>query len=137
MASFVYDKAVNAAWRGLIDLLTADIRFQVVNNTYVASKTTHEFFSSVGAGARVTGGFSPALAGKALTGLIFTATDPIFPSVDGAGTSPVAVVLLVWTGVDATSRLLLYADDVIAIRDPAGSQVTLLVNEGPDGIASL
>lgn len=137
MAKWLYDKAVNAAWRGLIDLTSADIRVQVVDIDYTPSQASDEFFSSVAAGARVSGGFSAAgLASKTLTGRVFDAADLTLPLV-GGGDDPVAIVLLVWTGVDATSRLLAYNNEVIAIRDPNGAQVVLVWDSGVNKIVSL
>ncbi|BCP02508.1 hypothetical protein [Mycobacterium intracellulare] len=108
MSNSTYAKARAAAYQGEINLLTADIRFAIVDGaSYTPNLSTHEFLSDIPSGAIV--GTSDLLTGKSISGGVFSTSPVTFSDSPGDPGSPVVAELLVCyidTGSDATSRLL-------------------------------
>ena len=112
MSNQIYPKYKEAAHGGQVNLATAVVKAVLVNlsgGTAYAYSATHEFLSSIPAGARIS--TSAAVTGKTLTNGEFNCSDPLFASVAAGADSPYeAVVFFVDTGNEATSRLICFVD---------------------------
>lgn len=86
---------------------TTDIRAQLLNANYIASRTTHEYFSQIPSGARVSDPVS--LTGKSVSGRTFDADNVEFPLV-AANNTVVAYVLYLNRDTEAESPLIAYFD---------------------------
>jgi hypothetical protein len=106
MANALYNKAKQAFTAAQINWPSDTIKAVVVDLADYTFAATHEFLSSVPAGARVT--TSPALASKTNTNGVCDAADVTLTAV--TGDSIEAVIVYVDTGSDATSRLLCFID---------------------------
>lgn len=119
-----------AEWRrGNLDWLNDDVRIVLVTSGYVASQS-HQFLSSVGAGARL--GTSGALAAKSVSSTTGACgANPITVTGITAGTIA-GYVLYKHTGVEATSTLLGYYNDVAFF--PMVSESDMLLAWDADGV---
>lgn len=107
MANVLYNQARVAFGTALIDLLSHDIRVLLVDTgAYTPNFNTDTFVSDI-PGAAIIARSDP-LAGKTFALGVFDASDITVPAV--FGTSVEVLVLYRDTGVDATSRLILYLD---------------------------
>lgn len=109
MANGLYAKGREGFLAGDISWRDDDIRVILIDTgTYTVDLATHQFLSSVAAGARIA--VSGALSGKTITDGVADATDPTFSAVSGATIE--AYLIYLHTGVDATARLIAYIDSV-------------------------
>jgi hypothetical protein len=131
MANALYPKSKAQYMKGAIDLSSSSLTIRAISidtaaYTYSAS---HEFLSDVAGGARIKK--SNPLTGKTvnLTTGAFDSDDPTMESV-GAGVDIDAIILYIDTGVDATSRLLMYQDSSISTVPftPDGSDIRIVVD---------
>lgn len=103
-----YDYGLNEYVKGNIRPLTDTIRVYLVKTaSYTVNLGSHQFLSSVAAGARIG---SYTLVNKTISGAALDNT------VDASVSNPLnatgdAVIFVKWTGSDATSILLAYTDD--------------------------
>lgn len=126
-----FEKTVRAAYTSRpMNLLAGNIVGQLVDTAlYTPDFANHEFLSSIPAGARLGAPF--VLTGKSLSATnVFDAADVVDHNFGGAlAASGEAIVLLESTGNDATSPLILWAD-----QDANGP---ISVPVGSPGLASL
>ncbi len=134
MANVLYNKwkealiqaSANSSLTGTVNALLIDA------GAYTFSQTD-EFLTSVPGGARI--GTAVALASKTFVNGVFDAADINFVAVPGP-TSVEALILYVSTGVDATSRLVLYVDTATGLPfTPSGVDQPVVWNAS--GIFSL
>jgi hypothetical protein len=135
VADLQYDKGREKFAGGEIAYHTDEIRVQLINTTnYTVSGATHEFYSSVGASARV--GSPVTLAGKTRTNGVLDANDVIFNSVTGSVVG--AWIMYKWTGTEATSPLIAYFDSTSGLPfTPNGGNVSLVFDNGPNKIMKI
>jgi hypothetical protein len=131
MSNALYPKAKAQYMKAAIDLSSSSLTVRAISvdtalYTYSAS---HEFLSDVAGGARIKK--TNPLTGKTvnLTTGAFDSDDPTMEAVPG-GVDIDAIILFIDTGVDATSRLLMYQDTGISTVPftPDGSDVRIVVN---------
>lgn len=132
MANRWYLPGLVAAEKQLVQWETADIRAILIDTgAYTVNTDTHEFLSSVPAGARVstasiTGRTVAAVAG---IGAVHDATDVLFSAV--VGPSVEAMIVYIHTGVDTTARLLFYVDTITGLPfTPNGGDWTIRWSDG-------
>ncbi len=87
--------------------LTGTVKAYLVDTSLYTYSSSHQFLSDVPSGARV--GTAQTLASKTYLNGYFDAADLLYPAVTGPQVE--ALVLVVDTGSDATSRLVGYIDD--------------------------
>jgi hypothetical protein len=135
MSNSLYTKAKQGLISGLIDLDTDDIRALLVDGAdYTPNLASHEFLSSIPAGARVA--VSGALQNKSVTDGVFDADDIVIAAVSGDQFE--YVVLYKHTGSDATARLIYLIDTATGLPcTPNGSDITLSWDNGSNKIFSL
>jgi hypothetical protein len=128
MANALYPKTKAQFMKGTIDLSSVSLNMKVISldtasYTYSAA---HEFVSDLGGIIKR----SNNLTGKTvnLTTGAFDSDDPTMQSVTGADID--ALVLVIDTGSDATSRLVMYQDTNISTVPftPDGSDVRVVVD---------
>lgn len=121
MASAIYPKFKEACLSGgsNTNLITGDVRLILVDTGTYTYADTHEFLTSVPAGARVS--TTTALTGKSATNGNFDCADTSFPAT-AAGTTAEAIVLYVHTGTDATARLVAYFDNTSGLPITTNNQ---------------
>jgi hypothetical protein len=130
MANALYPKAKAQYLKGAIDLSSASltIRAYSLDTAFYTYSASHEFLSDVAGGSRIKK--SNPLTGKTvnLTTGAFDSDDPTMEAVTGADID--AIILYIDTGVDATSRLLMYQDSSISTVPftPDGSDVRIVVD---------
>jgi hypothetical protein len=113
-------------------LTAGTVRAMLVDTADYVYSDTHEFLSSVGAGARVA--TSAALASKTVVDGVFDAADTVFSAATGDPSE--AMILYIDTGVDATSRLVVYLDTETGLPvTPNGADINVAWNAS--GIFSL
>ena len=135
MANSLYTKAKQGLINGSIDLDTDDIRAILVDGAdYTPNLATHEFLSSIPAGARVA--VSGALQNKTATDGVFDADDIVIPAVSGDQFE--YIVLYKHTGSDATARLIYLIDSATGLPcTPNSSDITLAWDNGANKIFKL
>jgi hypothetical protein len=106
MANAVYTKAKEALLGANLDLSGATVKCVMVTSAYTYS-AAHQYLSSVGAPSRVA--TSSGLANKTITDGTFDADDVVFTT-PASGSTVIALILFVDTGVEGTSRLICYID---------------------------
>jgi hypothetical protein len=103
---------------------------------YYTYDDSHEFLSSVPAGARIA--TSAALAGKSMTLGVFDADNATFSSVSSALTGD-AIILFLDTGNEATDYLISYYDARTQVQvavAAAGGATSITVEDLPFAVAS-
>ncbi len=101
---------------------------------YIPNLATHEFLSSIPAGARVA--VSGALQNKTVTDGVFDADDIVVAAVTGDQFE--YIVLYKHTGSDATARLIYLIDSATGLPcTPNGSDITLSWDNGANKIFKL
>jgi hypothetical protein len=128
MANAVFPKFKAACIRGgaNTNLVTGPVKVVLVADGYTYS-TAHEFLSDIPGGDQAA--ISGALAGCAVSDLgAFTSSNGYFTSV--TSTEDKALVLIVDTGVPATSRLIAYLDTSVTGLPvtPAGSGYNIIAD---------
>lgn len=123
MPTGLYDLARQAFLNADIDWTADTIRCVFIDAAdYAVDLVTHQFLSSVPAGARV--GTPQVLAGKTSTAGTADANDVVFAGL--AGDQSEAILIYQDTGVEATSRLIAYIDVGINLPvTPGGANVTV------------
>ena len=107
MANRLYDKGRQGFLEGTIDWDTDDIRVILVDGAdYTPDTATHQFLSSIPAGAREE--VSTSLTSKTVTDGVADAADVTFPGATGDPSE--YIVGYKHTGSDATARLIFLID---------------------------
>ncbi len=137
--SFMYDAGREGWLGGDVDWDADTIQVILIDSgAYTANQATHDFLDDIPSGARpVT---AQTLSGKTKTGGVADANDVTFPNVSGTNPTFEAVVFYKSTGVEATSRLLLYIDSTNATGlpiTPNGGDITLVFDNGTNKIFKL
>jgi hypothetical protein len=127
MANAVYPKARKAAYSGALNLLTAALKLCLIDTGTYTYSAAHEFLADVPGGAQLK--FTGLLTGKTIGddgALHFD--NPTFASVTSV--SAEAVILVIDTGVAASSRLIVYKDSGITGLPvtPAGASYNYIVD---------
>jgi hypothetical protein len=135
MANTFYPKAKKAWAKGQVNWEGDTIKVQLVDTAAYTYSAAHEFLSELPIGARV--GAAITLANKtAADGGVLDADDGSFVAL--AGPQLEAIVIYQYTGVESTSRLLLYLDFGVGIPyTPNSSTVPLIWDNGSSKIARL
>lgn len=127
MANALYPKTKAKMLQGAINLLTANVKAILIDTDDYQFNAAHEFLAAIPAGARVA--TSPNLANKTIDAATakFDSDDVVIPSVTGDQLE--AIVLVVDTGDEATSPLLMFQDTGItnAPLTPNGTNITITV----------
>lgn len=136
MANAIYPKAREAFLTGLIDWAGDDVKLVAVDAGYTYD-VADEFLSDVGGATRVA--TSDVFTGKTTTDGIADADDVVLAAVTGDDIA--GLVIYQDTGVEGTSRLILFLDtktnaSAIAIT-PTGDDVTITWSNGTNRIFKL
>lgn len=126
-----YDGAREAFVGGDLDWDAGDFRVILLSAAYAPDRSGHVFLTSVAGAARVA--TSASLSGKTKTAGVLDANDVTMSSV--SGDPVVALVIYQHTGVEGTSRLVLYTNQVAFTPD--GGNVTVRWSDGPNRIGKL
>lgn len=122
MADAMYNYARESFLSGLLNLLTANVKAVLVDTSLYTFSLTHQFLSSIPAGARVF--TSGNLSTKTTTDGAFNADPLVLTSVSGAVCS--CIVLYVDTGAAGTSTLLVKLDTYSGLPvTPNGGNITI------------
>ena len=134
MANFIYDKAADALWAGQIAFDTDAIKAVLVDAaSYTPDQVNHQFLSDIPLAARAA--VSSNLTTKTISGRAIDADDVTFTAVP-SGPALSYVVLYQDTGVETTSRLLLFIDTATGLPvTPNGGDIT--IQWDAQGIAKL
>jgi hypothetical protein len=127
MANHVYPKLRKASVSGLINLLTTNVKFVLVDDDLYTYDAAHEFLSDVPAGARVS--ITGSLTGKAISDAgAFSSANARFDGVIGASVE--SVIMFIDTGTPSTSRLVFFQDtDVVGLPvTPSGASYNLIMD---------
>lgn len=122
MANALYDTGRNAFLRGDLSWNSNTFKVVLLSSSYTANLSTHQYLSSISAGARVA-------TSSALTTLfpgagVADASDITFTSVSGSQVTQ--FVIYRDTGVEATSQLVALFDTAINLPiTPNGGDITL------------
>ena len=133
MANYIYDLGCQALWGADIAYDTDNIKCVLVDGAdYTPNKATDQFLSDIPVAARVA--TSGNLTGKTITGRVIDADDVVLSSVTGDESE--YVVVYQDTGVESTSRLLIFVDTATGLPvTPDGTDITIRWNAS--GIATL
>lgn len=120
----IYTSAKALALTTGMTLLTSNLKLVLTSSGYTFN-IADQFLSSVPAGARVA--TSGNLASKSVTGGVFTAANVLYSALTGSVVT--AAVLYIDSGVDATSQLIAYIDNLSGLPyTPVGVDVTVIWN---------
>lgn len=134
MANAWYRKGAQKVLNKQINFDTDTIVARLVKDTYAQNLATDEFLSSV---TKVTGSTDQTLANTTIADGVFDADDITFAAVP-PGEKAEAVVIAQWTGVESTSPLLFYIDDITGFPvDTTGGNIPVQWNNGAYKIMSL
>jgi hypothetical protein len=135
MANVLYPKFKEACLGSGGTLPGGDVRVILVDLADYTYNATHEFLTSVVAGARVA--VSPSLGSKVITNGIFSAGNTTFTAVTGDQSE--ALVLYLHTGTDGTSRLIAFLDTGITGMPvtPNGGDINVNWDTGANKIFAL
>ena len=132
--SALYGLARESFLGGDIQWDADDIRCILVDTgTYTVSIDTHQFLTSVPAGARVA--VTTQLISPTITLGVADAADITLTGVTGLTTE--AVVIYAHTGVEGTSKLIAYIDNAGVVLTPNGGDVTIQWDNGVNKIFKL
>lgn len=122
MASLLYEPWKAAVMQaGSNSSLGGTVVAYLVDAADYTVSAAHDFLDDVAAGSRVSGPITLANKTYSATG-VFDADDVVFTSVTGDQSE--AVILVISTGVEATSRLVAYVDSFAAVT-PNGGNITV------------
>jgi hypothetical protein len=137
--NFWYGYGVEDIANGAIVLPTAVVRAYGIDEqtgNYDTPDAAHRYLDSIPGGARIA-------MSEPLENVLFiydgvlTIDPSVFESVTGPGQID-AVVIVVEDGGDTTSSLILHIDDMGGLPIlPNGTNVDLIWNTGPDGVARI
>src|SRR5262245_33819904 len=115
--------------------LAGTLKAILVDTALYTYSAAHEFLSSVAAGARVA--TSGAMTGVTITAGVVDADDVTFSLVSGA--SAEAIILVLDSGVEATSRLVVYLDSGYTNLPvtPGGGNIQIAWDNGANKIFKL
>ena len=115
------------------DLMSGDVRVVAVEGTYVWAED-HEFLSSVPVADRAA--VSDPLTNKSVTDGIFDADPGVFAVIPAAPEAVTQYLIVVMTGVDATSRIVMQLDDASLGLPfvPTGAGQLVEWDDGPNKI---
>lgn len=134
MATQLYPKGREGFLDGNIDWDTHTIKALLVDADYVYN-AAHDNLDDVAAAGRVN--TAQTLASKTVTDGVADAADVVWVSVTNA-TPIVAVILFKDTGVESTSRLIAYIDNLAGLPlTPNGGNVTASWDNGTNKIFKL
>lgn len=134
MANNLYNKGAERFAQGLINWNTADVKAVLVDAGAYTVNLTHEFLSSIPAGARIA--TSPSLASKSSVDGACDANDITFTAVSGVSCE--AIVLYVDSGDPATSPLIAYIDTAPGLPiTPNGGDIIVTWDNGTNKIFKL
>lgn len=135
MPNALYDKGREKFLRGEISWNADSIKAVLVDTgQYTVNLASHEFLSSIPAGARIA--TSPNLGTKTTTNGVADAADVTFAAVSGANCE--ALVIYKDTGDPATSPLIAYIDTVTGLPvTPNGGDIQVQWDEGANKIFKL
>jgi hypothetical protein len=131
MTNALYPKTKAQYMKATIDLSSTSlvVRAYSVDTAFYTYSASHEFLSDVAGGSRIKK--TNPLTGKTvnLTTGAFDSDDPTMEAVPG-GVDIDALILYIDTGVEATSRLIMYQDSSISTVPftPDGSDVRIVVD---------
>jgi len=130
----LYDYGRNAFLNGDIDYTNDTINVILTDVAdYTVNLASHQFLTSVPAGARVA---SAALTGKSTAAGVADALDTVFSSVSGDVSE--ALILVQDTGNEATSQLIGYIDSATGLPvTPNGGDITVTWDNGANKIWKL
>ncbi len=124
MANAFYTPAKKAFLDADIDMLDNVIRVVLINTALYTFSASDEFLSDIPALARVAS--SAPLATKTTTAGTFDADDALASNVMGSGATISAIAVYRDGGTPATSRLIVYLDDVTGLPiTPDNANVTI------------
>ena len=131
----LYDKGREGFLGGDISWRDDEIRVLLVDtDLYTPNLATDKFLSAIPLGARIA--VSAPLIGKDITDGIADADDVLWDDVVGPVSE--AIVIVQWTGVDATARLIAYIDQATGLPvTPDGDDIVLQWIDGPNKIFKL
>lgn len=134
MATVLYPKAREDFLSGNIDMTSDTIKAVLVTNSYTYS-ASHEDLADIGAGTRVA--ISSALTNPSVTSGVFDADDLLYDNLTGSQFH--YIVLFKDTGVESTSRLILFIDSFSSgmPNTPNGADRTIQWPSGGTKIFSL
>ncbi len=131
MANGLYTKGIEGLMSAEIDLVDDTIKCTLVDAAdYTVDLAAHDFINDVPAGARVA---TATLGSKSVTGGAFDAADVTFSAVTGDPSE----ALVIWkdTGVESTSRLIMYIDTATGLGvTPNGGDITVTWDNGANKI---
>lgn len=134
MANVLYDPGRDAFLNGDIDYTNDTIKVYLIDTDDYSFSASHQYLSSVAAGARVA---NATLAGKSTSAGIADANDTVLSSVSGDECE--ALILVKDTGNEATSPLIGYIDTASAGLPvtPNGGDITITWDNGANKIFKL
>lgn len=134
MANVLYDAARAAFANAELDWDTDTIKVTLVDTADYTYNAAHDFYDDITSGGRVA---VATLASKTNTSGILDAADTVFSSVTG----DVCEALVIWkdTGVESTSRVILYLDTFTSGMPvtPNGGNITVQWDNGTNKIFKL
>lgn len=135
MANALYDKYRQAALEGSIAILTANVKFVLVDSAdYTVNLATHQFLSDIASAGRVA--TSANVSGKSTTNGVFDCNDLTLTAVTGDPSE--AVVGYADTGTATTSPLICYIDSATGLPViPNGGDITVTWDNGANKIFKL
>lgn len=135
MANALYDKGREKFLRGELSWNSDDIKIVLVDtDQYTVDLSTHEFLSSIDAGARIA--TSANLSSKTTTNGVADAADVTLNSVTGNQSE--AIIIYKDTGDEATSPLIAYIDSATGLPiTPSGGNITIAWDNGANKIFKL
>ena len=127
MANALYTKGKEALLGAIVDMDTDDIRAVLVDTAdYTVNLSTDDNLDDIPVGARVAT-MASTLTGLSITNGVFDAGDVTFTSVTGDQSE--AVVIYQNTGVESTSRLIVYLDSATGLPvTPNGGDISITWN---------
>jgi hypothetical protein len=134
--SAIYPKTLEAMWGTGAGAAAGTVKIQAVDSTYVYN-VAHDFFNDVGGGSRL--GTAATLASKTFTDGVFDAADLTITGVD-SGDTVAGYVIYVDSGVESTSRLLVFEDryaDTTPVDTDGQTGIALAVSWPLGAIASI
>lgn len=140
MANRVYPNYAIAAQKGLVDILTDDVRLMIVKAAQ-AFDPTHEFVSDL-TGANIIQRTATGLTGKTLTQVgnnaVFDASEPADFAAVTAGDTVILIMYVNNSGDDATSRLVWYGDTGTGVpRATDGGDIPVIFSNAANKIFAL
>lgn len=127
MASFVYDAALRAAFKGELNVLdtsgTATLSAILTSATYAANQTADVYLATIAAGNRLA--TLGALSSVTVSGQFTLDAEDLQKSAL-SGDAPTGLVVFVDTGSDATSLLVSY-HTITPAYTPSGADVVFSI----------